>query len=126
MAQPWRARARSADRAGSSGDEDLESHPSRDRRGAADGRLGGAPALAADDEIGGIVLRRDGSKAVEVVTVPEPAARADGFDWGDAGLGAGAGVAAVLVVATGSCAVRELRGSAVTPTRPPADRGEKG
>lgn len=82
------------------------------------------PELAAGDEGSGVVLRRDGSKAVEVVTIPEPAARADGFDWGDAGLGAGAGVAAVLVAAMGSGAVRELRAGRRSPL--PAHRLSRG
>ena len=68
--------------------------------------VGATPALAADDESGGVVLRRDGSKAVQVVTVPEQSPRADGFDGGDAGIGAGAGVAALLLAALGAHAVR--------------------
>jgi hypothetical protein len=75
-----------------------------------------APTMAAtEEERGGFVLRRDGSKAVEVVTLPEPAARADGFNWGDAGLGAGAGVAALLVVATGAYGVRGRRAARRSP-----------
>jgi hypothetical protein len=57
------------------------------------------PAPAAGDE--GVVLRRDGTKAVPVV-VPEPVGAADGFDWDDAGLGAGAAAATLLVAAAGA------------------------
>jgi hypothetical protein len=56
-----------------------------------------APAAGDED----IVLHRDGSKAAPVV-VPEPPASSDGFDWGDAGVGAGAGVGALLVAAAGA------------------------
>jgi hypothetical protein len=47
-----------------------------------------------------IVLHRDGSKAVPFVadvSTPRVAAASDGFDWGDAGIGAGAvlGIAAL-------------------------------
>jgi hypothetical protein len=44
-----------------------------------------------------VTLHRDGSKAVPVVADldPEPTAAGDGFDWGDAAIGAGA----VLLVA---------------------------
>jgi hypothetical protein len=58
---------------------------------------------APDDDF---VLRRDGSKAVPVTPVPESAAIADGFDWGDAAIGAGAGVAALLLVGSGAHAAR--------------------
>lgn len=61
------------------------------------------PAQAAGDE--DFVLRRDGSKAVPVA-VPDPGAPADGFDWGDAGIGAGAAVAALLVGAAGAHVAR--------------------
>jgi hypothetical protein len=63
--------------------------------------LAAPPAPAVADEQGDFVLRRDGSKAVPV-SVPEPAGPADGFDWGDAGIGAGAGVAALLAAAAGA------------------------
>ena len=61
-----------------------------------------SPAPAAGEEQGGIVPRRDGSKAVQVVTVPDTAARTDPFDWGDAGFGAGAAVVALLLVSAGA------------------------
>lgn len=54
----------------------------------------------------GFVLRRDGSKAVQVVTVPVPTASTSQFDWGDAGIGAGAGMAALALAAVGGGAVR--------------------
>ena len=57
----------------------------------------GAPTTSAGDP----VLRRDGSKAVPVVVPPEPAAHSDGFDWGDAGIGAGTAAVALLLAATG-------------------------
>ena len=60
-----------------------------------------APAAGDED----FVLRRDGSKAVPVV-VPGPDGPSDGFDWGDAGIGAGAGVAALLVAAAGAHVAR--------------------
>jgi hypothetical protein len=61
-----------------------------------------APAAAAD----GIELRRDGSKAVQVVTVPGQVAQAEGFDWGDAAIGAGAGLAALLFATAGARVAR--------------------
>ena len=61
-----------------------------------------APANAAD----GIELRRDGSKAVEVVTVPRQVTQAEGFDWGDATIGAGIGLAALLFAARGAHVAR--------------------
>ena len=64
------------------------------------------PGTAAGDAGGDIVLRRDGSKATEVVTVREPAAGPDRFAWGDAAVGAGAGVAALLVAAAAADAAR--------------------
>jgi hypothetical protein len=66
------------------------------------------PATAAGD----VVLRRDGSKAVSVAspgptspytTIPKAA---DGFDWGDAGLGAGAAALALALGAAGATSLR--------------------
>lgn len=66
--------------------------------------LAAAPApVAADD---GIVLRRDGSKAVQVVTVPRQVTDAEGFDWGDAAIGAGAGLVALLFATAGAHVAR--------------------
>ena len=74
------------------------------------------PAQAAGDAGGEIVLRRDGSKATQVVTVP--VARADRFDWGDAALGAGAGVAALMLAAAAAEATRRRHpGRAPQPAR---------
>jgi len=66
--------------------------------------LAGAPAPAAAYD--GIVLRKDGSKAVQVVTVPRQVAQAEGFDWGDAAIGAGAGLAALLLATAGAHVAR--------------------
>jgi hypothetical protein len=59
------------------------------------------PATAAGD----VVLRRDGSKAVSVLG-PGPTKAADGFDWGDAGLGAGAAALALALGAAGATSLR--------------------
>ena len=51
----------------------------------------------------GVALRRDGSKADPFVAVaPTGAPTADGFDWGDAAVGLGAGV---IVAALGFAAI---------------------
>lgn len=69
-----------------------------------------APAApAAGDGDGGIVLRRDGSKAVPFERDPDPVARADGFGWDDAGIGAGAAAAALLLTSAGARIVRGRR-----------------
>ena len=60
--------------------------------------LAAAPAPAAAD----FEVRRDGSKAVQVVTVPRQVTQAEGFDWGDAAIGAGAGLAALLFATAGA------------------------
>lgn len=58
------------------------------------------------DSSTGPVLRRDGSRAVPFVADVDPEAEAatpaDGFDWGDASLGAGVGALAVALAATGA------------------------
>jgi hypothetical protein len=74
-----------------------------------------APAApAADDE--GFVLRRDPSKAVPFVLEPAPVTREEGFDWGDAALGAGAATLLLAPLGTGLTRVRrrdpELRRAA--------------
>ena len=55
------------------------------------------------------VLRRDGSKAVPFVADLEPdiaAAAGEGFDWGDAAIGAGLGATIALLAMVGIRAVR--------------------
>jgi hypothetical protein len=64
------------------------------------------------------VLRRDGSKAVPFIAPVEPdatAASGDGFDRGDAAIGAGLGAVAVLTVIGGARAVRVRRLEPRTP-----------
>jgi hypothetical protein len=61
-----------------------------------------APAAANGD--GGLTLRRDGAKAVPFVIDRAPAS-ADGFDWGDAGIGAA--VAGLVLGATSALAARD-------------------
>ena len=59
-----------------------------------------------------VVLRRDGSQAqafVADVGPQSPASSGDGFDWGDAAIGAGAGLAAALLVGSGAAAIRRRR-----------------
>ena len=53
---------------------------------------------------GGLLLRRDGSKAVPWVANLEPdvaVPAGDGFDWGDAAVGAGAAIALVALGGAG-------------------------
>jgi hypothetical protein len=72
--------------------------------------LGTSPASAGD-----IVIRRDGSKAVDVPVPPAPTSRdtADGFNAADAGVGA----AGMLALVLGSAAV------VIGRRRPPAASG---
>jgi hypothetical protein len=67
-----------------------------------------------------LTLRRDGSKAVPFVedlrpglsrrsSEPSIGSPADGFDWGDAAIGAGLGGVAVLFVVAGTTAMRDGR-----------------
>jgi hypothetical protein len=60
------------------------------------------------------VLRRDGSKAVpfDPIIGRTTSAPADGFDWGDAGVGAALGGAAALVGIGAAAAVRGRRRAA--------------
>lgn len=62
------------------------------------------------DSSTGTDLRRDGSKAVPFVADvgldAASTAPADGFDWGDAGLGAGVGALAVALAAVGAVSLR--------------------
>ena len=56
---------------------------------------------------GGLVLRRDGTKAVPVVADLDPEPTADaGFAWGAAGIGAGIGALAALATGAAVVAVR--------------------
>jgi hypothetical protein len=60
---------------------------------------GVSTGLANPPATGGVVLHRDGSKAVPFVAdlAPTGTQAADGFDWGDAAVGLGAGlIVAVL------------------------------
>ena len=62
-----------------------------------------------------VTLRRDGSKAVTFVanvgapTPSAPSAQSDSFDWGDAGIGAGAALG-LAVLAAGAVALRRRTG----------------
>ena len=76
-----------------------------------------APTPAAADD--GIVLRRDGSKAVQVVTVPSQVAQAEGFDWGDAAIGAGAGLGALLLAAARAYVARSRHAGRRSPLSAP-------
>ena len=70
-----------------------------------------APASEGND--GGIVLRRDGSKAVQAPANLNPSETAppaaERFDWGDAGIGAAAAVATLLLTSAGMRLVRRPR-----------------
>ena len=76
----------------------------------------GAPAIAA----GEVVLRRDGSKAVEYVPAPSAAPTspqaADGFQLDDAGLGA-AGMLVLALATAGAVSRRGRRRHAVVTRR---------
>jgi hypothetical protein len=58
-------------------------------------------------------LHRDGSKAVPLVADVSPTAAAvdpgNGFDWGDAMIGAGGAVALIAVVGAGGLTIRSRR-----------------
>jgi hypothetical protein len=73
----------------------------------------GAPAMAQSDDL---TLRRDASKAVPFVAEldGEAPTAADGFDWGDAGVGAGLGIATAMVILV---AARALHGPRLRPLR---------
>jgi hypothetical protein len=62
-------------------------------------------------EVGTEALRRDPGQATQFVgeLAPEAAPPGDGFDWGDAAIGAGAGLLAAALLAAGSGAVRRDR-----------------
>jgi hypothetical protein len=82
------ALARPAGAGASAGLEQLGQEPS-----------GVSTAVANPPAAGGVLLHRDGSKAVPFVAdlAPNGTPTADGFDWGDAAVGLGAGlIVAVL------------------------------
>ena len=62
-------------------------------------------------EVGTEALRRDPGQATpfDSEVAPEAAPPGDGFDWGDAAIGAGAGLLAAALLAAGSGAVRRDR-----------------
>jgi hypothetical protein len=79
--------------------------------------LAAPPALATSPHHA-LVLRRDGSKAVPVVIAPAPSPGAKGIDVGDAGIGAGSGIAALLLALAGVRAVRSRRAERQSPATP--------
>ncbi len=59
-----------------------------------------------------LVLRRDGDRAVPFVAYDSPAASTasgDGFDWGDAAIGTGAGLLIATLAMLGSGAIQDRR-----------------
>jgi hypothetical protein len=81
---------------------------------------GSVTALSSDSNPGGLVaLRRDGSKAEPFVAdvSSEPVATGDGFDWGDAAIGAGAGLLAACLAMFGASAMHDRRNRTSQPTR---------
>ena len=69
----------------------------------------------------GIALRRDGDRSAPFVAevspeaTPTATATGDGFDWGDAAIGAGASLLIVALVASGAGAVGGRRRQSPTP-----------
>jgi len=67
-----------------------------------------------------VVLRRDGDRSTKFVAEASPEATkpaggsGDAFDWGDAAIGAGAGLLAVALVASGTGAVTGRRRRTLT------------
>jgi hypothetical protein len=69
-----------------------------------------AVAAPADLSHGSVVLRRDSDSAVSAPADLTPAAASvDGFNWGDAGIGAAAGAIVALAIAAGYRATRNRR-----------------
>jgi hypothetical protein len=68
----------------------------------------------ARDAAAGIDLRRTPVPQVEVVQ----ASSSSGFDWGDAGIGAGGAVGIVLLALGGTVAVVRHRGGSINPLHP--------
>jgi len=68
------------------------------------------------DSIGPVALRRDGSQAEPFVANvgSQPTTAGDGFDWGDAAIGAGAGLLAVCLAMLGSATIGGRRSSRPT------------
>ena len=68
------------------------------------------------DSIGPVAIRRDGSQAEPFVANvgSQPTTAGDGFDWGDAAIGAGAGLLAACVAMLGSAAIGGRRSSRPT------------
>ena len=77
-------------------------------------------AISGNPSSGGtVVLRRDGSQATPVVANlnPEPTTSSDGFDWGDAAIGAGAALLVTSLAMAGSSAVSGRRSRTPRTTR---------
>jgi len=75
------------------------------------------PQATQKDDSAAIVLRRDGSEATPFVAdvSPESTVAGDGFDWGDAAIGAGAGLLTVALVVGGSGVIQGRRRHTPTP-----------
>jgi hypothetical protein len=70
---------------------------------------------------GKVVLRRDGSKAVPFVPyteAPVSSTETNGFDWGDAAIGAGSAFGAVLLASGVVVLTRRRRHAGAQPTVP--------
>jgi hypothetical protein len=72
--------------------------------GAAYSSVGAIPAPTSESTV--VALRRDGSQAEPTVVSASPSDSGDGFDWGDAAVGAGA---AMTLVALGGAALFTVR-----------------
>jgi hypothetical protein len=73
---------------------------------AASAPAGAHAQSASDSQQTGVVIRRDGTQATPFVAVALPRASVpgdgDGFDWGDAAIGAGAGLLGAALLMAGS------------------------
>lgn len=80
------------------------------------------------DRNGAIVLHRDGSEATPFVaevgtgSTSTPTVSSDGFDWGDAGIGAGAALLATALAVGASSALSGRRSIRSTKTVSPASQ----
>jgi uncharacterized iron-regulated membrane protein len=73
-------------------------------------RRDGDRAIPFDPVVGASVLRRDGSVAEPFLTqVGPPLPAADGFDWGDAAIGAAGAYALILLAAGAVVLIRRRR-----------------